>query len=264
MSLLDQLDRDRFTPEAKGHPAEGCFKNGRFVRIEAGSQSHDYAVRVYDDVSLRMLMEEADLEDGEVLIDGAWDSCLAIYDLQVEVFTGESDEQELQDEIDKIKAGVTQQQQINQQQQPPQPSQPSQPQQPPAPPAPKKTGSRQDFLKYLANCEGALGMGIYEIVEQINQDAEEDGIEFDDEKVHQSAYEVVTQWKNGDFQLDTDGAIEDGVIEWTQPEPEEEEEEEDEEDDASAAGPLKAESFDELIDAARDTAMGIAEEEEED
>ena len=81
----------------------------------------------------------------------------------------------------------------------------------------------------LANVDGALGKPVYEIISEIEtmQQDENIALDMDDNQI----YEVVNQWKVGDFSLDEDGNVTKGEVKMPDPEPEEEED--DEEDDGS-------------------------------
>jgi hypothetical protein len=186
-----------------------------------------------------MLKSGAKLSDPEVLIEAEWEACLQIYDLQVEIFQGLKDPSELDKEISAIKTGQTQQQQLNPQpqQQPQQPGQQpgqttQQPQTQQGSPAPKQ-GTMQDMLRLLANVDGALGLPVYEIVEQIALLETEANIECD--MSEEQVYEIVEQWKRGDFEIDEQGNVTKGEVKM----PKREEEEDEEKDENIQTLPLQ-------------------------
>lgn len=228
MSLLDKLSEDKYSADSGAHPAEGCLHNGVFICIEDG-EGWSYSVKRYTGITTEMLKSGAKLSDPEVLIEAEWEACLQIYDLQVEIFQGLKDPSELDKEISAIKTGQTQQQQLNPQpqQQPQQPGQGPQPQTQQAPASPTK-GTMQDMLRLLANVNGALGMPVYEIIQEIALLETEENIECD--MSEEQVYEIVEQWKRGDFEIDEQGNVTKGEVKM--PKREEEEEEEGENDQA--------------------------------
>ena len=232
MSLLDAVSEAKYNPDSGAHPSEGCLHNGVFIRVEDGGESsYTYQLNKYTGVTTRMLNSGEKLVNQETIIDCEWDGCLQIYDLQVEIFQGLREQSEVDEEVEKILSGQAQQAQMNQnpaQQGPQQPAQPGQQQQ--APPAPTK-GTQQDMLKMLANVDGALGKPVYEIVQEIETMQRDGNIELDMDD-HQ-IYEVVNQWKVGDFSLDEEGNVTKGEVKVPEREEEEEEEEDEEEDDGS-------------------------------
>lgn len=231
MSILDQLESEKYKPENRGHPAEGMLHGGTFTIVEGGS-SHPYAVKQYPNVTMGMLRSDQKLSGETVLTEGEFEMCYNIYTLQADLYLGRATQEELDEAIGNVASNQAAQQQIQQQTQQAQQPGAQQPQQPAQPEAPKKP-TLQEIGKILVNdIDGALGKPVYELIGEIQEEAEKQGFELEDSE---DFYPLVEGWKNGTIKIEDDGSFDESLLPAAEPEEDEDEEEDDEEDDDGQA-----------------------------
>lgn len=229
MSLLDQLEAEKYRPENRGHPSEGMLRRGTFTIIEGG-ESHDYAVRQYPDITLEMLKSDQKLSNGTTLTEGQFEMCYNIYNLQANVYAGTATQEELDEAIANVVANQAVQSQVQQQARQQSGSQqaPQQPQQQTAQPAQPKT-TLKDLAKILVNdIGGPLGKPVYQLIDEILGEAESQGFAIDAESLEDNLDNLVEGWKNGTIKIEDDGSFDESLLPGK---PEEDEEKQDEEEE---------------------------------